>query len=140
MPKYKTTWLDGRLPSGQAFAVAVCGYSGKIRHMIIGDDPLRRMLIRFEIVDDNQCQTADHCLATDCPLNTTEHRHVLHMLDMYDDEKLDANNAKLWETENVAKGLLKFASKMNEAIPAELRRGMNQADLEDSATSQNESP
>ena len=139
MPKYKTTWLDGKLPSGQIFSVAVCGYSGRVRHMIIGDDPIRRMLVRFETVEGNQCQTAEHCLAIDCPLNRTEHEHILHMLDMYYEEKLDAETAKAWETGSVVEGLCKFANKMNEAIPAELRRGMNTADLEDSDPSQNES-
>jgi hypothetical protein len=139
MPKYKTTWLDGQLPSGQIFYVAVCGYSGRIRHMTIGDDPMRRMLIHFETVEGNHCQTAEHCLATDCPLNKTEHNHILHMLDMYYEEKLDAESAKAWKTENVVEGLLKFAGKMNEAVPLELRQGMNLAGPEDEASSENES-
>jgi hypothetical protein len=99
--------------------------------MIIGDDPTRRMLMRFETVEGDQCQTANHCLATNCPLNTTAHKHMLHMLDMYHEEKLDAETSRAWETDNVVEGLLKFASKMNESIPAELRRGMIRADLED---------
>jgi hypothetical protein len=138
MPKYKTTWLDGKLPSGQLFAVAVCGYSGKIRHMTIGDDPTRRILMRFETVDGNQCQVSNHCLATDCPLNKTENKHMMHMLDMYYEEKLDPESSNTWETDSVLEGLLKFATKMNESVPAELRRGMILADPDDSDPSQNE--
>jgi hypothetical protein len=131
MPKYKTTWLDAQLPSGQLFAVAVCGYSGRVRHMTIGNDPTRRMLMRFETIEGDKCQTGNHCLATDCPLNTTEHKHMLHMLDMYYEERLDDEASRVWETDNVVEGLLKFATKMNESVPAELRKGMNKADPED---------
>lgn len=137
MPKYKTTWLDGKLPSGQLFAVAVCGYGGRIRHMIIGDDPTRRMLMLFETVDGNQCQVANHCLAVNCPLNTTEHKHMLHMLDMYYEEKLDQESSRIWETDSVLDGLLKFATNLNEAIPAELRQGMILADTDGDDSCQN---
>jgi hypothetical protein len=136
MAKYRTTWLDGKLPTGQIFSVAVCGYSGKIRHMIIGEDPMRHTLMRFESVDGNQCQTAEHCLAKDCLLNKTEYEHTLHMLDMYYEEKLDPETADRWTTDSVVEGLIKFAEKMNESVPAELRRGMNQVDPDETDTSQ----
>ena len=134
MPNYKTTWLDGELPTGRQFAVAVCGYSGKVRHMTIGDDPMRRALVRFETVEDGRCNTAEHCLATDCALNRTQREHALHMLDMYYDEKLDTETAEAWDTVSVVDGLLRFAQKLNEDLPAELRKGMNLFVVEDSET------
>jgi hypothetical protein len=136
MPKYRTTWLDGKLPTGQIFSVAVCGYSGIIRHMIVGDDPIRRTLMRFETVEENHCETAEHCLAKDCPLNKTEYEHTLHMLDMYYEEKLDPETEETWGTGSVVEGMIKFAEKMNEAVPAELRKGKNQVEPENSVASQ----
>jgi hypothetical protein len=119
MPKYSTNWIDYRLPTGQDFAVAVCGYAGKVRHMYIGNDPVRRAFIHNVFVDEESCHTAAHCLALDCRLNRSEPEHLLHMLDMNEDEPLDAEAAKEWGTESTLECFLKFAQKMNDLLPEE---------------------
>jgi len=122
MPKYSTKWIDYRLPTGQDFAVAVCGYAGKVRHMYIGNDPVRRMFIHNVSVENDYCQTGEHCLALDCPLNRSEQEHLLHMLDMNEDEPLDAQAAQQWGTESTLQSFLKFARKMNDLLPEELKK------------------
>jgi hypothetical protein len=122
MPKYSTTWVDYRLPTGQEFAVAVCGYSGKVRHMYIGKDPVRRAFVHNVFVDEDSCHTAAHCLALDCPLNRAEQEHLLHMLDMNEDEPLDSETARQWGTESTLESFLKLVHKMNELLPEEIKR------------------
>jgi hypothetical protein len=122
MPKYPTNWVDYRLPSGQPFAVAVCGYSGKVRHMYIGSDPVRRAFIHNIFVEDDNCQTAAHCLALDCPLNRAENEHLLHMLDMNEDEPLDGDAAQQWGTTSTLESFLRFAKKIGEQLPEELKK------------------
>ena len=65
MQKYLTRWLDYKLPTGQEFSVAVCGYSGKVRHMYLGNDPVRRMIAQHVYAEEGFCQIGDHCLALD---------------------------------------------------------------------------
>ncbi len=122
MSRYVTQWLDYKLPTGQDFAVAVCGYSGKVRHMYIGDDPVRRMMVRHIDVVDEFCQTGDHCLALECPLNRAEQEHLLHMLDMNEDEPLDPEVAQQWGTGSTLESMVRFAQKMNEFLPEELKK------------------
>jgi hypothetical protein len=122
MPKYSTNWVDYRLPTGQEFAVAVCGYSGKVRHMYIGNDPVRRAFIHNVYVEDESCQTAAHCLALDCPLNRSEQEHLLHMLDMNEDEPLDNDSAQQWGTQSTLECFLRFARKIGEQLPEEMRK------------------
>jgi hypothetical protein len=122
MPKYSTTWVDYRLPTGQEFAVAVCGYSGKVRHMYIGNDPVRRAFVHHVYVDEGACHTAAHCLALDCPLNQAEHEHLLHMLDMNEDEPLDAETAQQWGTESTLDSFLKLVHKIGELLPEEMKK------------------
>jgi hypothetical protein len=125
MARYMSQWVDYRLPTGQDFAVAVCGYSGKVRHMYIGNDPVRRMMVQHIDVEDGYCQIGDHCLALDCPLNRVDLQnpeHLLHMLDMNEDELLDSEVAEQWGTESTLDCLLKFAQKMNEFLPEELKK------------------
>jgi len=122
MAKYSTNWVDYRLPTGQEFSVAICGYNGKVRHMYIGNDPVRRQFIAYVFVNDESCHTAEHCLALDCPLNRSEHEHLLHMLDMNEDEPLDPEAAKQWGTESTLECFLKFAQKVHELLPEELKK------------------
>jgi len=122
MPKYPTNWIDYRLPSGQTFAVAVCGYAGKVRHMYIGHDPVRRAFIHEIYVDDESCQTASHCLALDCPHNRSEEEHLLHMLDMNEDEPLDAEAAEQWGTTSTLASFLKLTRRINQILPDELKK------------------
>ena len=122
MAKYSTNWVDYRLPTGQEFSVAICGYNGKVRHMYIGNDPVRRQFIAYVFVSDESCHTAEHCLALDCPLNRSEHEHLLHMLDMNEDEPLDPEAAKQWGTESTLECFLKFALKVHELLPEELKK------------------
>jgi hypothetical protein len=121
MSKYSTNWLDYRLPTGQEFSLAVCGYAGKVRHMYIGNDPVRRAFIQHVFVEDGWCQTGEHCLALDCPLNRSDREHLLHMLDMNEDEPLDSEAAQQWGTASTLECFLKFAQKMREQLPEELR-------------------
>ncbi len=122
MPTYSTTWVDFRLPTGQEYAVAVCGYSGKVRHMYIGKDPVRRAFIHNVHIEGDTCQAAAHCLALDCPLNRSEQEHLLHMLDMNEDEPLDSETAQLWGTGSTLESLLKFVHKVNELLPEEMKK------------------
>jgi hypothetical protein len=122
MPKYSTKWVDYRLPTGQEFAIAVCGYAGKVRHMYIGNDPVRRAFIQHIHVEDGWCQTGEHCLALDCPLNHSEPEHLLHMLDMNEDEPLDSEAAEQWGTASTLECFLKFAQKMTELLPEEYKK------------------
>jgi hypothetical protein len=122
MPKYPTNWVDYRLPTGQEYAVAVCGYSGKVRHMYIGQDPIRRMFIHHVNVDEGFCQTGDHCLALDCPLNRSESEHLLHMLDMNEDEVLDPEVSDQWGSQSTLNCFLKFVRQVAEALPENLRK------------------
>ena len=122
MAKYNTTWLDYKLPTGYEFAVAVCGYSGKIRHMILEEDPLRRQLITSVEVTGKICRASEHCLARSCPLNKTNPEHMAHMLDMWVDEPLDGDVSEIWKTGSTVEALVQFADKMNEAVPEELRK------------------
>lgn len=122
MAKYHTKWLDYRLPNGHEFSVAVCGYNGKIRHMTIENDFLRRLSFTEVQVVKKKCGSSEHCLALSCPLNNTEPEHLAHMLDMWVDEPLDAENSELWQTESMVDAFVKFAERMNEALPEELRK------------------
>ena len=114
--------MDYRLPDGQEFSVAVCGYSGKIRHLYLGTDHIRRMLATHVYVEDGYCQTGDHCLALDCPLNRAEQEHLLHMLDMNEDEAMDPDAAGQWGTESTLNGFLLFARRMTESLPDDLKK------------------
>jgi hypothetical protein len=122
MPKYGTNWVDYRLPTGQDFSVAICGFTGKVRHMYLGQDPVRRMFTKHVYVEDDSCHAAEHCLAMDCPLNRSAQEHLLHMLDMNEDEPLDPEAAEQWGTTSTLECFLRFAKKMNELLPEELRK------------------
>ncbi|MBN1907953.1 MAG: hypothetical protein JW927_22945 [Deltaproteobacteria bacterium] len=122
MNKYISKWMDYTLPTGQHFSVSVCGYSGKVRHLYLGDDPVRRMLVQHVYADDGFCQTGDHCLALDCPLNRADREHLLHMLDMNEDEELDKEAAKEWGTGSTLEGFLLFVKKIGESLPDDVKR------------------
>jgi hypothetical protein len=120
MAQYETIWRDYHLPTGQEFNVAVCGYNGKIRHMTLGSDPLRRMFVQKVTVDGQTCNCAHHCLALDCPLNHTEHEHLMHMLDMYRDEPVDEATAKLWGKKTAVDCFVEMARQISESLAREV--------------------
>lgn len=91
--------------------------------MFLGDDVQRRSFIHQVNIEGQNCSGGQHCLALDCPLNKTPKEHLIHMLDMHEDEVLDEETAKLWGTDSTAEGLVKFAEKMNPSIPEELQKG-----------------
>jgi len=122
MQKYMTKWIDYTLPTGQEFSIAVCGYSGMVRHLYLGNDPVRRMLVQHVYVEQGYCQAGDHCLALDCPLNRAETEHLLHMLDMTEDEPMDPETAEQWATQSTLQGFLLFARKMTESLPDDLKK------------------
>jgi hypothetical protein len=121
MSKYLTNWIDYRLPTGQEFSVAICGYSGKVRHMYLGHDPIRRAFAQHVYVEEEQCQTAEHCLALDCPLNRADPEHLLHMLDMTEDEPSDAETAAQWGSTSTLQCFLRFVRKISELLPDEAK-------------------
>ena len=90
--------------------------------MYLGTDIIRRQFIRHVNVEGTYCNAGQHCLDLDCPLNRTPREHLLHMLDMYEDEPLDAKTSELWGTESTIEGLVKFAEKMNQSLPKELQQ------------------
>lgn len=122
MSRYSLTVLDYRLPDGQPFTVTVCGYSGKVYHMSIGTDTMRHLRSTSVDVTESKCQASTHCLAMGCPLNKTESLHLAHMLEMPVDESLDEETAKICGTKSSVDALVKFAAKMNEILPEELRK------------------
>lgn len=122
MSRYLTKWVDYRLTTGQAFSVAVCGYSGMVRHLYLGNDPVRRMLAQHVFVEEGYCHTGEHCLALDCPLNRADKEHLLHMLDMNEDEAMDTETAQQWGTDSTLDGFLLFVRKMTESLPENLRK------------------
>lgn len=91
--------------------------------MYLGTDFIRRQFIRHVNVGGNNCDASQHCLDLGCPFNRTPHEHLLHMLDMNVDETLDTKTSELWGTESAIEGLVKFAEKMNQALPEELQQG-----------------
>lgn len=125
MPRYPLTIQDYKLQDGQPFTVTVCGYIGKIRHMSMGTDTMRYLRPVSVDITDSKCEGSKHCLALSCPLNKTEPMHLAHMLEMPVDELLDEETALMCGTKSSVDALVKFADKMNEIIPEELRARKN---------------
>ena len=119
MVEYATTWKNYYLPPVQEFAIAVCGYNGRVRHMTIGRDPMREKFVRGITVNGEKCSSAMHCLALECPLNHTKHEHLMHMLDMYADEPADEASAKLWGKDTVVDCLVEMARQISESLAHE---------------------
>ena len=115
--EYPTTWQDYRIPGGEEFAVAVCGYSGRVRHLTIDHDVMRQTCIRYNIVEDGKCGSGTHCMALECPLNHTEHEHLMHMLDMWTDEPADKESVKQLGKTTVVDCLVEMARRISEARP-----------------------
>jgi hypothetical protein len=116
MPKYSITWMDYRLPTGRQFSVANCEKTGKLCHMYLGQDVIRRSFITQITVEGENCSAGQHCLALDCTLNKTPKEHLMHMLDMHEDESLDEETAKLWGTESTVDSLVKFVKQVETMI------------------------
>ena len=116
MSKYSITWTDYRLPTGKEFSVAICEKTGRICHMFIGKDPIRRSFIREVDIEGENCNASEHCLALDCELNKTPKEHLMHMLDMHEDEDLDEETAKIWGTESTIDSLLLFVKQVETMI------------------------
>jgi hypothetical protein len=119
MTRYETTWKDYSLPTGQQFAMAVCGYNRKVRHMTLGQDPLRRMFVTSVDVEGQHCSQGDHCLALDCPLNHSENEHLAHMLDMHVDEPVDEETARLWGQPTTVGCLVEMARRFSQELERE---------------------
>ena len=116
MSNYPLTWMDYRLPTGREFSVAICGNTGRICHMFIGNDVIRRSFIRQVDVEEQNCSASQHCLALDCELNKTPKEHLSHMLDMHEDEVLDEETAKVWGTDSMIDSLIKFVKQVETMI------------------------
>jgi hypothetical protein len=83
---------------------------------------VRRTFIQHVHVENDWCQTGEHCLALDCSLNRSEQEHLLHMLDMNEDESLDPEAAAHWGTSSTLECFLKFAKKMADMLPEEVKQ------------------
>jgi hypothetical protein len=86
--------------------------------MFIGKDVIRRSFIRQVDIEGQNCSAGQHCLALECELNKTPKEHLMHMLDMHEDEALDEETAKIWGTESTIDSLMKFVKQV-EAMIAE---------------------
>lgn len=119
MTQYPITWRDFWLPTGEKFAAAVCGYSGKVRQLFIEQDPLRNMYIKSVDIDGQSCNSSFHCISLDCPLNHTEKDHLMHMHGMYKDELVDEATAKLWGKNTSLEIMVEMAKRISDAMAAE---------------------
>lgn len=122
MAKYPLIVVEYQQKDGQPFTVTVCGYSGKVRHLVIGEDTTRYMRPTMVDVKGIKCEGSGHCLAFSCTLNKTETGHVAHMLDMWDDEPLDEETTRQYGIKTTVEYLIKFAEQMNDVLPSELRK------------------
>ena len=114
--------MDYRLQDGQEFTVTVCGYSGKVQHLTIGVDTLRNLRRSFANITDSGCEASQHCLAVNCSLNRTPPEHLAHLLEMEADEPLDKETTRICGTSSTIDYMVKFAEKMNDLLPGELRK------------------
>jgi len=80
------------------------------------------MFVKFVDVEGERCQTGEHCLALDCPLSHTKPEHLAHMLDMAVDEPTDERGSEIWGTGSTVEALVKFAKKMSDELPEELKK------------------
>jgi hypothetical protein len=80
------------------------------------------MFAKIVDIENNKCQTGEHCLALGCPLNHSEAEHLAHMLDMFEDEAIDKKDAELWGTQSTVEALVKFTQKIGEDLPEELKK------------------
>ena len=114
--------MDYQQKDVETVSVSFCGYSGKIRYLVIGDDTISYLRPASVKISGLNCEGSGHCLAFSCPLNKTEIGHVAHMLDMWADEPLDEETAKTSGARSAVEYLIKFVEQMNEVLPAELRK------------------
>ncbi len=119
MTEYPTTWRQYRLPDGREFAIAVCGFSGRVRHLTIDHDIMRQSCIRYNMIDDGKCGSATHCLALECPLNHSEHEQLMHMLDMWTDEPADEESVKQLGEKTVVGCLVEMARRISDSLAAD---------------------
>ena len=118
--EFDTTWRELNLSGDQKYSIGICAYTNKVRHMIIGEDVLRESMITKVFLSDDEktCLVGNHCLAMDCPLNTTEKEHVIHMLDMNEDSPVD-ETAKIWGADTVVGCYLALAKRLSEELAVE---------------------
>jgi hypothetical protein len=121
MTRFITTWLDYSLPTGQEFAVAVCGYTGKIQYLTIEEDKSIRELLTSVEVTDKRCEAGESCLVLSCRYNKTGPDQIAQMLKVSPCESLDTAAVEIWQTESTVDALVKFVDKMNEALPDHFR-------------------
>jgi hypothetical protein len=76
------------------------------------------MFITRMDVSDGKCSAGDHCLALECPLNHTEHEHLVHMLDMSQDEPVDKETARMWGKDTAVGCLVEMARRFSTSLKA----------------------
>ena len=121
MPTYPIEWKGYRLPGGSEFTVAICGNTGRICKMYLGSSDLSRSYLRQVKVQGQDCISGEYCLDLDCPFNKTSRENLVRMLDMPDDEVLDEETAKLWGTDSMVDGLVKFVERLNREMTEEAK-------------------
>ena len=119
--EFDTTWRELSLHGDQKYSIGICGYTNKVRHMIIGEDALRESTITKVFLSDDEktCLVGNHCLALDCPLNNTEQEHIIHMLDMNEDSLVDEETAKIWGANTVTGCYIALAKRLTEELAVE---------------------
>ena len=119
--EYETTWRELNLPGGQRYSIGICSFTNKVRHMVVGEDVLREAMIKTVFLSDDEqtCLVGNHCLAMDCPLNTTEPEHVIHMLDMNEDYPVDEETAQIWGAKTVSGCYIAMAKRLSEELHVE---------------------
>jgi len=119
MPIYPIEWKGYSLPGGSEFTVAICGNTGRICKLYLGSSDLSHSHLHQVKVQGQNCVSGEYCLDLDCPFNRTSRENLVRILDMPEDESLDEETARLWGTDSVAEGLLKFVGKLNQEMAAE---------------------
>jgi hypothetical protein len=119
MTKYPIDWKDYCLPTGEKFAVAVCSYTGKVRHLLIEDDPMRNLYVQEVEIDYQSCSSGLHCISVDCQLNHSPKDHLMHMLGMYKDESVDEETAQIWGKNTSLEILIEMARRISESMALE---------------------
>jgi hypothetical protein len=119
MTTYLINWKDYCLPTGEKFAVAICGYTGKVRHLLIEYDPMRNMYVQEVEIDNKSCSSSSHCISVDCPLNHAPKDHLMHMLGMYKDEPVDEETAKIWGKNTSLDIMIEMARRISESLALE---------------------
>jgi hypothetical protein len=122
---FQTKWVEYHLPNGTEFWVAVCGYSGKIRYLVMGKDELFHRFMKTTctstIAETERCEAGGYCLDPTCRFNTTTREHLCNIFGMSADELIqDSATSEKWESESVIESFVKLVEGVNYILPKDL--------------------